>query len=147
MNARRAVVEHTAEAETPKLDAGGGLSDLQRLSLEWPLFSGDVGVVFREVEQLATLLSSSSRGSSTARELVSQHVATAHVQVAALSALLGKVVAKKDVDGSRAVSRLLNDAARRLATLIQAYSDVIARARPSVILGQAARVNVGEGAS
>jgi hypothetical protein len=119
------------------------LSPLESLGAS-SFFAGDIRTAVEEVEQLASLLAT-LRGSAARRDLISKHLATTHVQVAALSALLGKLVAKKDVDGSRAVSRLLNDAVRRLAALAQAHADLTARARPSVVVGHATHVSVREG--
>jgi hypothetical protein len=108
------------------------------------LFSGQIETPLREVLELATRLASPG-GPAARRELLSTELAIAHTQVSALQALLGSLLAKKKGEGAKLVSRVLNDATSRVATLARTHADLSGRNRPVLLVGHADQVSVGVG--
>lgn len=119
------------------------LSSVDILAAE-ALFSGDLVRAREEVELVARRLVEHD-GAPARRHLLAVELALAHTQASALSALLGRLVKKKDEAGARLVSKLLLDATRRVATLAGAHAGT--RARPVLVVGHADRVTVGSGES
>lgn len=73
-------------------------------------------------------------------EVLAAAIAVASVQQSALSALLGDLVRRKDLDAARGIAHLLKLAGDRLARLSDAHSAALARgARPLVAVSAGGR--------
>jgi hypothetical protein len=108
-------------------------------------FSGDAQAAVEAAQALVALLSASN-GDSSRRELLGKHLAVAHVQMAALEALLGTVIAKKNAAGVELVTRALREVAGRFVRLSEAHAAESGRTRrPVVVVGHADNVTVTGG--
>lgn len=91
------------------------------------------GLASAHVAELAARLASDG-AAEAGLDVVAASMAVAETQEAALAALLGDLVRRKDLESAAAVSRLLKSASDRLARLAEAHSGLAARrVRPVVV--------------
>lgn len=91
------------------------------------------GLASGHVAELAVRLASDG-AAEAGLDVLAASMAVAETQEAALAALLGDLVRRKDLESATAVSRLLRTASDRLARLAEAHSGLVARrTRPAVV--------------
>lgn len=130
------------EGSTLSTDAYPVLQALHHAGIGRLVGGPDASALTAELEHLSRRMAQPGSAGEAARlALLGSATVQAHASVAALSALLGQLVAKRDVANAHEASRLLTDATKRYARLHEALAKV--QHRPLLVVGHAERVTMG----